>query len=70
MAPSSGVTLAPWDELPQASAIVAAVPHAEYATMGIERLFNKLVPGGVFADVKSAYDPAALQATGARTWRL
>ncbi len=65
-----GIALTPWDELPQAVAIVAAVPHAEYAAMGVDGLVRKLVPGGVFADVKSAYDPAALQATGARTWRL
>ena len=38
--------------------------------MGVEGLLRKLVPGGVFADVKSAYDPQALQAAGARPWRL
>ena len=65
-----GMTLTDWDALPQASAIVAAVSHKEYAQMGIDGLLRKLVPGGVFADVKSAYDPAALQAAGARPWRL
>jgi len=65
-----GVALTAWDELPQASAIVAAVSHKEFAAMGVQGLLRKLVPGGVFADVKSAYDPAELQAAGARTWRL
>ena len=65
-----GVALTPWDQLPQAAAIVAAVSHAEYAAMGIAGLLSKLQPGGVFADVKSAYDPAALRAAGARPWRL
>ncbi len=29
-----------------------------------------LKKGGVFTDVKSAYDPAAVQAAGYRLWRL
>jgi UDP-N-acetyl-D-glucosamine/UDP-N-acetyl-D-galactosamine dehydrogenase len=65
-----GVTLTPWDELPVASAIVAAVSHAEYATMDIETFAQRLVPGGVFADVKSSYDPAAIQRAGLQLWRL
>ncbi len=65
-----GVALTDWDALPQASALVAAVSHHEYAEMGIDGLLRKLVPGGVFVDVKSAYDPAALQAAGACPWRL
>jgi UDP-N-acetyl-D-galactosamine dehydrogenase len=65
-----GVALTPWDELPRASAIVAAVAHREYLAMGVPALLQKLAPGGVFADVKSAYDPAELEAAGARCWRL
>jgi UDP-N-acetyl-D-glucosamine/UDP-N-acetyl-D-galactosamine dehydrogenase len=65
-----GVALTEWDALPQASALIAAVSHKEYAAMGVEGLVSKLVPGGVFADVKSAYDPAALRSTGVRPWRL
>ena len=65
-----GVALTDWDALPKASAIVAAVSHKDYAEMGVEGLLRKLVPGGVFADVKSAYDPQTLQAAGARPWRL
>jgi UDP-N-acetyl-D-galactosamine dehydrogenase len=65
-----GVALTDWDTLPQASAIVAAVSHAEYASMGIDGLLQKLVPGGVFVDVKSNYDATALQSAGMRPWRL
>ena len=65
-----GIELTPWDELPRASALVAAVSHAEYAAMGVPGLLGKLVPGGVFADVKSAYDPAELRAAGVHPWRL
>jgi UDP-N-acetyl-D-galactosamine dehydrogenase len=65
-----GVALTPWEELPRASAIVAAVTHTEYLAMGVEGLSDKLVPGGVFTDVKSAYDVDSLVASGARPWRL
>jgi UDP-N-acetyl-D-galactosamine dehydrogenase len=65
-----GVALTAWEALPRASAMVAAVSHAQYGRMGLDALAAKLMPGAVFADVKSAYAPAALQALGLRTWRL
>ncbi|MBR0568455.1 nucleotide sugar dehydrogenase [Azoarcus sp. L1K30] len=65
-----GVPLTEWDALPRADAIVAAVSHAAYLDMPIDRILAKLVPKGVFADVKSAYDKDALSATGAQVWRL
>ncbi len=65
-----GVSLTTWDKLPRAAAIVGAVAHKQYAQMGVGQLCEKLVPNGVFADVKSFYDPAALEAAGAKVWRL
>ncbi|WP_374404389.1 nucleotide sugar dehydrogenase [Niveibacterium sp.] len=65
-----GVSLTPWDALPKASAIVAAVSHQAYADMGVAQLIAKLLPGGVFTDVKSAYAPTEVEAAGARLWRL
>ena len=65
-----GMALTPWDALPKASAIVAAVSHKEYAAMGVRGLLDKLVPGGVFIDVKSVYAPSELEAAGVRPWRL
>ena len=65
-----GVQLEPWDALPVADAIVAAVAHSEYLEMPLPKLLGKLTPGGVFSDVKSSYNPAALLETGARLWRL
>jgi UDP-N-acetyl-D-galactosamine dehydrogenase len=65
-----GIALTGWDALPRAPAIVAAVAHKDYLEMGLPGLLAKLVPGGVFADVKSAYAVAELQALGARPWRL
>ena len=65
-----GVQLEHWDELPVADAIVAAVAHSEYLEMPLARLLGKLTPGGVFSDVKSSYNPAALLEAGVRLWRL
>jgi len=65
-----GFGLTEWEALPQASAIVAAVAHKRYAEMGLDSIVKKLVPGGVFVDVKSSYDPEAVRATGAQLWRL
>ncbi len=65
-----GVTLTPWADLPVASAMIAAVSHREYAEMGVGALAARLVPGGLFADVKCAHDPAAVTAAGLRLWRL
>ncbi|ENO89782.1 nucleotide sugar dehydrogenase [Thauera linaloolentis] len=65
-----GVRLSTWEALPKAQAIVAAVAHQAYLDMPLADLLQKLSSGGVFSDVKSAYDPAALAAEGATVWRL
>ena len=55
-----GIGLTPWDELPKSRALIAAVAHKEYPNMGLAALLTKLLPGGIFADVKSAYDADAI----------
>ncbi len=65
-----GIGLTEWGDLPQAAAIVAAVAHKPYQAMGLPALLGKLQPGGVFADVKSAYDPTLVRAAGHVLWRL
>ncbi len=65
-----GVPLESWESLPQAQAIVAAVAHKAYGEMGLKQLTAKLVPGGVFTDVKSVYKTDDLKALGFHAWRL
>jgi UDP-N-acetyl-D-galactosamine dehydrogenase len=65
-----GVTLEPWEQLPRAVALVAAVAHRQYRAMDAGALANRLVDGGVFVDVKASADAAALRARGVRVWRL
>ncbi len=66
-----GISLIPWDRLPSdADAIVAAVSHKEYLAMPLADILAKLKQGGVFTDVKSAYDQVAIKAAGYSLWRL
>jgi UDP-N-acetyl-D-glucosamine/UDP-N-acetyl-D-galactosamine dehydrogenase len=66
-----GISLTPWDRLPNdADAIVAAVSHRQFKQMPLSDILGKLKKGGVFTDVKSAYDPVAVRASGARLWRM
>ena len=66
-----GIRLIPWEQLPDnADAIVAAVSHAEYLAMPLADLTSGLRKGGIFTDVKSAYDQTAIKAAGFNVWRL
>lgn len=65
-----GIALTPWETLPQADALVAAVSHRKYLDMQLPELLGKLKVGGVFIDVKSAYNPAVIRAAGPTLWRL
>lgn len=65
-----GIPLVAWDDLPKADAMVAAVSHKKYLAMPQTDLLAKLKPGGVFVDVKSAYDAAAIEAAEYKLWRL
>jgi UDP-N-acetyl-D-galactosamine dehydrogenase len=65
-----GVTLRPWNELPQACAIVAAVAHEEFRRRPIDDFVDKLRPGGLYVDVKCQADAQLLRDRGLRVWRL
>lgn len=65
-----GVRLTPWDELPRADALIAAVAHRAYQQYSADALAAKLQPNGVYIDVKSQADAATLRARGVQVWRL
>jgi UDP-N-acetyl-D-galactosamine dehydrogenase len=65
-----GVKLVPWDALPRAAAMVAAVAHQEFKARPIDDYVAKLAAGGLFVDVKCQMAPEALRARGIRVWRL
>jgi UDP-N-acetyl-D-glucosamine/UDP-N-acetyl-D-galactosamine dehydrogenase len=65
-----GIKLCPWSELPKtADAIVAAVAHREYLAMPLTDITSRLKAGGLFVDVKAAYDQAAVRGAGYMLWR-
>lgn len=65
-----GVGLTAWDDLPQADAIVVAVAHKVLLARPLSDYLDKVVKGGAFIDVKSAYDAKALRDAGLTVWRL
>ncbi len=65
-----GEALHEWADLPRADAIVVAVAHKKYLEQPVEKLLEKLKPGGVVVDVKSKLDREALSGNGISFWRL
>jgi len=65
-----GVDLTPWDALPVAHAIVAAVAHREFVDRPLDDMVTQLQPGGLYVDVKCQADAAGLRARGVQVWRL
>jgi len=65
-----GVTLAPWDDLPKAHALIVAVAHREFGARPLRDFVDKLEPGGLYVDVKCHADAAALREHGVSVWRL
>ncbi|MGI4718196.1 MAG: nucleotide sugar dehydrogenase [Janthinobacterium lividum] len=65
-----GIRLESWDTLPKADAVIVAVPHKEVLALSLPDFQSKLNEGGCFIDVKSQFDPKALQEAGHCVWRL
>jgi UDP-N-acetyl-D-galactosamine dehydrogenase len=64
------IALTPWDALPRAGAIVAAVAHTSFSARSLEDYVAKLLPGGIFVDVKSQANFVGLRSKGVELWRL
>ncbi len=65
-----GIKLESWATLPKADAVIVAVPHKEVLALSLPDFQSKLNDGGCFIDVKSQFDPKALQEAGYCVWRL
>lgn len=66
-----GVKLSRWDEANELSAVIAAVAHAAFRRADLVELRGRcVVERPCFADVKSAFDRATLEAAGFDVWRL
>ncbi len=65
-----GVKLKQWEDLPKSQAVIGAVAHDAFKSFDVATIIEKLVPGGVFSDVKAYADASALTARGFCVWRL
>ena len=65
-----GVELVSWDDLPKASAIVAAVGHRHFKARPTADYVGKLHDSGVVIDVKSILDGPSFTAHCINFWRL
>ncbi len=66
-----GVRLTAWNDLPRrVDAMVLAVSHRQYLQTSIADILAHLKPGGVFTDIKSAFDAEAIRQAGFISWRL
>src|SRR6185295_6993683 len=64
-----GIRLTPWEELPKAAALIAAVAHRQFVERPLEHIVDKLLPQGIYVDVKSQADASRLAAKGIDVWR-
>jgi len=65
-----GLELEPWESLPRADALVAAVAHRQFVAKPLGDYLAKVNEKGCFIDVKGQFDLAALQRAGLTVWRL
>ena len=65
-----GVELVPWERLPKAAAIVAAVAHRAFKARPATDYLERLLPKSVLVDVKSQFNTADFIANGVTVWRL
>jgi len=64
------LTLAGWDDLPRAQAMVAAVAHHAFSSRSLDDIVSKMAPGALYVDVKCRADAAVLRSRGMKVWRL
>lgn len=65
-----GLTLQDWNDLPQADAIVAAVPHQAFLARKPSEYLGKLKRPGCFVDVKAKFNDLRKHNDEIRVWRL
>jgi UDP-N-acetyl-D-galactosamine dehydrogenase len=56
-----GVKLCDLSELSELSAVIVAVAHEDYASLGPDGIGNMMATDGIVVDVRSKLDPALLR---------
>jgi UDP-N-acetyl-D-galactosamine dehydrogenase len=62
--------LTPLEELKDLDALILAVSHKQFVDQPLSFLLDRVKPGGVLVDVKSALDPSKLPASRVSYWSL
>ncbi len=65
-----GLGLSTLDEMHDLDALILAVSHKQYVGQPLSFLIDRIKPGGVLVDVKSAIDPAQIPAGRVSYWCL
>jgi UDP-N-acetyl-D-galactosamine dehydrogenase len=65
-----GLSVTPLDELKELDALILAVSHKQYVGQPLSFLIDRIKPGGVLVDVKSALNPADVPAGRVSYWCL
>jgi UDP-N-acetyl-D-galactosamine dehydrogenase len=65
-----GVDLVPWERLPKAAAMVAAVAHRSFKARPASDYLERLQPNAVLVDVKSQFSATDFAGNGVTVWRL
>ncbi|NKB64478.1 MAG: nucleotide sugar dehydrogenase [Gammaproteobacteria bacterium] len=64
------IKLKSWDELPRAAALILAVPHEELEKRPIEAYAKKIIPQGLFVDVKGIRNKDEINQAELQYWSL
>ena len=65
-----GVDLVSFAEMKNLDALVVAVAHSFYLEQPLDKIVEKLIPGGCLIDVKSMFDPEEIAKMNVNFWRL
>jgi UDP-N-acetyl-D-galactosamine dehydrogenase len=65
-----GIHLIDFGDFPKCDILILAVPHREFTVEPISHLLEKMLPEGLFVDVKSAFDKRNVVSRGFSYWSL
>lgn len=64
------VTLQNWSDINPCHAVILSVCHKDYIDGGFDNIKSKIIPGGVFSDIKSVWTTEEVTKHGFTSWRL
>tara|TARA_R110001599_G_scaffold353742_2_gene596071 strand:- start:52439 stop:53752 length:1314 start_codon:yes stop_codon:yes gene_type:complete len=65
-----GINMIAWEDLVECSAVILAVPHAQYLALEVSELAGMLAADGTLIDIKSVISREKLEVEALNVWRL